>query len=437
MSSFLTASLPSTHPGEALFRHSLLSMTPRDVTAQDQIDRAQWLHAAGLTEAAQLLVKVAAVRLGLAPETIRWLLPIGKQLGVVFPNPASKALEDRTDPAFCVDVAVAELASILPLSTRRQPGTAHAAAPNGSSLEGAHHDRAEIYAGLDVFFERVTPFLDKLLGGVGKAQGQPLADLRAAIARASNEMGLVDISAYAGAATDQLAKLAAYNDLQAFLLVDGSIADGPLGSPDLLEEAERFSPGGLGVYFSNVERLVRRVEDLFVLIRLASRTASIEADVGGWCVLLSTHFSPSALRDLASALLQRGLIDALRAMIVRVDRQSQLGLDNAFLWHLRDASIASNRIDVARECQAVLAHHATTSCIEWAILSDICAVTGDKAGVESALMQALALDPFDPGTKARLIAFKAGMAGRYASTHGFFGAPERAHLKFVLPLPIA
>jgi Flp pilus assembly protein TadD len=124
--------------------------------------------------------------------------------------------------------------------------------------------------------------------------------------------------------------------------------------------------------------------------------------------LLSAHLSAGQLNSFVSELGDRGQLDVLDRLFVRLTRFGDTPGRHEVAEGIRDASIDLDSIALAVRVQALIVSWRPTHAPEWRRLGELRSQSGDDEGARAALARSLELRPADPKTAAQWQALQAG-----------------------------
>jgi hypothetical protein len=179
---------------------------------------------------------------------------------------------------------------------------------------------------------------------------------------------------------------------------------------DVFDRAARLSEAALGPYFSNLWRLLRDTRDIFTLIDAAAGGRASVSQIECWSVLLSSHLPEDKLASLAAELGDRGMVNALRALLIRAARQKNTPALQDVIRAIRDASLDIDAFLVAEQAQHLLAVWRPTDVGEWRRLGEIRTLFRERESVEDAFARAAVLNPYDKILQQQRSDFLAGRA---------------------------
>ncbi len=408
----------------AAVRRALLQCAGGDAPVQDQLDAAELVLAAGLTEAARTLYDVAFVCMGFHAARLRQQYAIIARTGLWGPADPDRAVPSPAAPAHQAAAAVAELQHLM--ATVDLPPLP----PDGAGIAAGHGaaSAAEAPDPLQRLAARLHALLRQRGGAVTFQRLETvLAQLRAALLDGPG----FDAAHHLGAPLDVLCAGVAGGNLRGFLGRHRELAYAPFGSPGLLHAAARLGLGGLGPYVSGTVRLARRSRDLLGLIQLADASPGLQEPglqepgqdrLERWAVLLSQHWPDPALHDLVHDLADAGLMRATWGVLERAALRLGPAPDPGLLWCLRDAGLDNGDAALAVRAQRLVVRARAGQGNEWIVLGEVEAAAGDHAAAERAFTTGLGIDPGHAVGQQRLAALRAEGAAALAPDGGY-GTP--------------
>ena len=402
----------------AAVRRALLQCAGGDAPVQDQLDAAELVLAAGLTDAARTLYDVAFVCMGFHAARLRQQYAIIARTGLWGPADPDRAVLSPATPAYQAAAAVAELQHLM--ATADLPPLP----PDGAGIAAGY--AAASTAETPDTLQRLAARLHALLRRPsGASTFQPLETVLAQLRAALLDGPGFDAACHPGVPLDILCAGVASGNLRGFLGRHRELAYAPFGSARLLHAAARLGLGGLGPYGSGTVRLARRSRDLLGLIQLADASPGLQDRLERWAVLLSQHWPDPALHDLVHDLADAGLMRATWGVLERAASRPGPALDPGLLWCLRDAGLDNGDPALAVRAQRLVVRARPGQGNEWIVLGEVEAAAGDHAAAERAFTTGLGIDPDHVVGQQRLAELRADGAAALAPDSGYGTPPSR------------
>jgi hypothetical protein len=403
---------------ESLLRRALLRASQDTAVLQDLVDCAELALAADLRDTARVLYGLVFLHVGFSSEGLAFQEQVGRRSRLWSGPPSGSQASGTAPPAFSVEIAVAELQSLMRLRPQFAPP------PDLASLLPPD-EPPSLGTTARLRIADLQGRVEGELGEIPQLQSRgALGDMLSNLMTESLSAGPIALEDYLDQSTSALAALLALHRLQRLLL---GAADLLAATPRdvLFQEAGRLRPGGLGPYFSNVRLVIRTPHDVFALIEAAAEGHLADADFEDWCVLLSSRMHPGELGDFAEELGDRGMTRALRRLLVRCARASRFEQHPGIVWRIRDAAIDLGDLWLAADAQRLVALWNRTNWVEWSILADILATLGDKPAAETTFERCLRLEPGNEGVRERVAALCSGSFSQFEISHGYLSSPAR------------
>jgi hypothetical protein len=395
---------------------------------EDQFDWAELCLAEGLQAPARLLFETAFIRQGFSPQLLAEQDRVATRTGL-WPRGLAKGTGSPAR-AGTVEIAIAELRTFAKTISRpvargiagRQPRHETEAVPHASSISR----QVSTEAGFDDFGEALHSLFLSLRGG------RPLHDLGTAEALIASLRGAClrparfDHRAFSAAPLSVLAAAVGFACIRDFLLVHRDLLLDPLGSAEVLHRAACFNSAGLGPYFTNVGRLVRKSRDVFELSYVAANAAEeagIEIGPEPWLALLSRCLSGPLLFEVIDDLGDAGAMSALSLIYDRAANLPDDRIDRQLIMRVRDTALDNLDYDLASRAQALVVRLDPGSLLEREILGTIDGSAGRIVAAEQSFAACLVLAPGHEEVVKRLIALRAHKFDPFVVRQGY-GIPE-------------
>jgi hypothetical protein len=394
----------------------------------DQFDWAELCLAQGLQAPARLLFETAFIRQGFSPQLLAEQDRVATRTGL-WPRGLTKGTSSLAC-AGTIEIAIAEVRRLAKTVSRqvargiagRQPRHETEAVPHASSI--ARQASAE--ADINDFGEAVHTLFLLLRGGTRpddlSAAGALIASLRGACLRSPR----FDHRAFSGAPLSLLGTAVGFACIRDFLLAHRDLLLDPLGSAELLHAAARLDSAGLGPYFTNVGRIVRKSRDVFELSYVAANAAEeagIEIGPEPWLALLSRCLSGPLLVEVIDDLGDAGAMSALSLIYDRAANLPDDRIDRQLIMRLRDTALDNLDYDLASRAQALVVRLDPGSLLEREILGTIDGSAGRIVAAEQSFFACLALAPGHEGVVERLVALRSHKFDSFVVRQGY-GIPE-------------
>lgn len=416
--------------GKASLLRALVAAERDGAVLQDIVDCGDQAAALGAERDARLLYDIAFLRAGFSPTRQRWQAETAEARGFAVP---AAALRDG-EPPFSVDLALAELAALLPLAgagdlppsdqpLAYDPPPPAVPAPLRAMLSGA--------TAVPELADRCGRLCDLLRSEGNEDVVGEAAAVRASLAADLMPFRPLRMADLADASLHDLIGHFAAGRLRTFLRMTHDLAEAPLGSPALFHAAARLDEAGLGPWFNHVGQVVRTGRELLAFVALAAER-SVEAargEVERWAILLSAGLPQYRQLHLIDDLGDLGMVAALRGMLQRTARLAERRLDRDPVWRIRDAGLDLGDYRLAALAQRLAADWDAANALEWKILGEALATGGAFEEAEEAFVTALALQRRDRDGLRRLRAVRAGDFTNYRLEGGFGSMPSRRRLR--------
>ena len=396
-------------------RRQLLRRGDDVYSVQSHLDAAEIVQATGSPAAARLLCVLAFLRLGFSPAASRHQIAIARRTRLWSTDTVSTWPDGPVVAArFMPGTAIVELRRVMACPVALP-------APAQAPAAAARPDvSADCEALCDVLRSPATP------GTIAA-----LTMLLGRLERDYLDAPFVALADHAGDPPDALIDAFARHSLRQFLQRHHRLAFPPLGSVDLLHEAGRLDPAGLGAFFANVPCVVRGPEDLFGLVHAAAGGIADDDLLDRWVVILAIHLDPHRLHGLVDLLGDLQGTRALWSILTLAARDDQRRRDHPLMFALRDAGLDMGDMRLAAEAQRIVAIDRRDAVLEWRILGEIHATAGEAGPARRAFAQGLRCDPGDKPTARRIKALDDDTFAPFAVRSGF-GEHSRARRRGAL-----
>lgn len=388
----------------------------------DQLEWAEICVEAGVPQCARALYESLFIRYGFSPQLRRrwWEISARAELWTTFPKPPAV----DTAPRGSIEIGLAELkalASALPALLRQAADPAvEEATPD------AHQHAVRLRETIDDPTD-LGAFAGALSGFLGRPPPQDWSDgdrLLARIVALADQTGPADRRALAAADLPTMAAMLTVLNLKEFVAANRHLCAPPTGSAELLWHAARFDSAGLGPYFDNVCRLVRKSRDVFELAQ-AGLNAS-EPSLAFGLFLLSDRLPRALLFELVDDLGDRGDMATL-SLICRRSAERRISTDHDLITRIRDAALDNGDHDLAIRAQSFLADMSPWSADELEVLGAIYGTAGYTAAAEDAFVACLTRDPTRATVVVQLDALRKHEFSPFHLTGGY-NTPEDRRL---------
>jgi tetratricopeptide (TPR) repeat protein len=212
------------------------------------------------------------------------------------------------------------------------------------------------------------------------------------VLRSAKSWKPLDVTRFVGSGAAAIGTIAGFNRILRFLTINDAIIGDPIENRGIADLVSRFSPNGLGPYFSNVPNLCRNPCDFFLLIELANLPSTDDIDV--WLLLLSNPLSTTATIDLAIECGGRGLPRSMELLLTRAIRNQSFYPDSlAQMKRIVNLSHAHDFDEIALEAQTIIVKDRKFDGIELGILGDIYLSLGRYDEARQAYSRYMEVDP--------------------------------------------
>ncbi len=408
---------------EGQLRRALLRAARDGAVLQDQIDCAELANAGGLHDVARGLYGLIFLRVGFSPAGLALQREVAERTDL-WSGVAADGPEAPGAAGFSVDIAIDELRQLMRLKPELGPEVDIGAVLPAFPPSPATRDVPSL--------DQARSLRDRVAACLRRVPEQPAGKTCEMICDLADDLvasPAVQLEDHLEAGLDELASVFVLRGLQAFLLPCYDLVKTKTPSTSMLHAASRLDPAALGPYLTNVRFVIRNVRDIFALIDVASGGAATAAEVECWCVLMSSHLSKAELLELIDELGDRGMVGALRRLLVRTARCSRVERPDDAPWRIRDAGLDIGDLQLGADAQHLVALWSPTNPLEWRILGDIRATAGDTAGAQSAFERCSQIDPAYTEGKERVTALRLGLFGPFKVTGGYATSPGRRRLR--------
>ena len=401
------------------------------LTVGDQIGWGEALLRQGDAASARVLLESAYIRQGCSRQHKAARRPFLEAMG---------ASGDRLPDALgsrpgvnTVELAIAELSEFARTFAAPIAAGLRSRPTREYGNPGLHPTAVQTRAAVMPSDGSVSALVNDLFGWLSSVSPDAAADQRAAAAiemvqGSGDDSG--EMTAFAGAPADVLASAVALRALRSFLRANADLLEGPFGSLDLFRAAAALDSAGLGPWFGNVGRIVRRSADLFELAAIAEEsaaTAGIAVGEDVWVVLITRALDGSQWDDLVDELGDRDAALALDLILTRELTRPAAEIDQQRIMRLRDMALDNLRYDLAATAQRALVTLYPGDLLELRILGTIDASAGFVTAAEQSFLTCLAADPTDLVLRREIEANRARRYAPHALGQGF-GSPRDRQL---------
>ncbi len=395
---------------EYRLRRALLRASRDGAILQDRIDCAELALSLGWREMAAMLYGLVSLQLGFSAAPMRCLhaIDVKAQLwGDLLP------IGIESPQSFSVDLALDELKRLMRFVPELQSSSYHLELFSFHNL-GFEDPNPEVFPAEIYNLGRSVGELLRTVpcGGTNWSLSSKLRGL----AEQVSALSPIYLQDHAEADVHTLATLFALEGVRQFLLANADLRAAATAA--LFDEAAMLAPGALGPFFSNVHMLLRHARDIFGLIDAAAGGRAGRAAAECWSVLLASYLPPHNLASLATELGDRGMVEGLRRILIKVARAGSERQPLDVVYSIRDASLDIDAFALAADAQQLIAHWRRGHGLEWRLLSEMRAHEGDVPAAEAALQYALKADPHDRHAQDLLRLIASGVAGSYVDKSG-------------------
>lgn len=404
------------------------------LSVQDQLDWGEMLLSAGDPASARVLLQSAFVQQGFSPQLEGSRRVLLDKAGLEGPDVARA--EQRQPGGNTVELAIGELRGFAhafggsiaaglsrrPARTEGVSGLHPTAVLRRAAPAPSQRTIGELVEALFLWLRAPVP---------GPADQEGPAGAIEALRGIDGDPRRFSAAAMAGATPAVVASAIALQELRFFLRTSGDLLLEPFGSFRMFHAAAAFDSAGLGPYFGNVPRIVRRSADLFELAAIAEEAAAaIGATIGeeAWIILLSRHLEGGLRTEVIDDLGDRNAAFALQIILERALAWPAAEIDQPLVMRIRDAALDNLDYELAGIAQRALVGLKPTDMLERRILGSIDASAGRVAAADQNLSVCLVGNPEDKVLRAEIEANQARRYLPFALAKGF-GSPVDRQLE--------